>query len=123
MLESIAELSERINTQQGVLARITGAAEKAKAQANLSDDVSEYQAVVAGFTPLLARAVGHTGVLTEQDVQSVRAMLPQPTDSKSVRDRKIARIKKIMGEQVGVSAMPPSDGSIKVGRFTVEVER
>lgn len=123
VLASIAELSERINTQQGVIAKISGTAEKAKAQANLSDDVSEYDALVSGFTPMLARMVGHTGVLTEQDVQSVRKMLPQPTDSKSVRDRKIARINKILGGQ-GESASPdgpadliwdPATGTFKRG--------
>lgn len=118
VLDSIAELSERINTQKGVLAKISGATERAKAQANLSDDVSEYQALVSGFTPLLARMVGHSGVLTEQDVQSVRTMLPQPGDSKNVRDRKMARIYKILGEQSGAAAE-----SKKLGRFTVEVEK
>lgn len=101
VLDSIAELSERINTGQGAVAKITGAAQRAAATANLNDDISEYEAVVSGFTPMLARAVGHTGVLTEQDVQSVRKMLPNPGDSKSVRDRKIARINKIMGDLPG----------------------
>lgn len=97
VLESVAELSEKINTGQGVLAKITGAAEKAAAKANLDDDVAEYEALVSAFTPLWARALGHTGVLTEQDVASARKALPQPGDSKSLRDRKMARIAKIMG--------------------------
>lgn len=104
VVQSIAELSERINTGRGALAKIAGAAERAKAEANLNDDVSEYQAVVSGFTPLLARAMGHTGVLTEQDVQSVRKMLPAVEDSKSVRDRKIARIESLLGAQSGAQA-------------------
>lgn len=104
VLSSISELSERINTGRGAMAKVSGMVERAKAQANLNDDLSEYQAVVAGFTPLLARALGHTGVLTEQDVQSVRNMLPRPEDSKSVRDRKIARIDTIMSEMPGGSA-------------------
>jgi len=102
VLQSINELSERINTGQGVIAKVQGAAARAAAQANLDDDVSEYQALVQMFTPLLARAVGHTGVLTEQDVASVRSGLPQPGDSKSVRDRKMARIDKIMGGTGGI---------------------
>jgi hypothetical protein len=108
VISAMAELSERINVNQGAMAKIQGAAEKAKAQANLNDDVSEYQAVVSGFTPLLARAMGHTGVLTEQDVQSVRKMLPDPMDSKSVRDRKITRIESLLGG--GQSAAPASGG-------------
>ena len=112
VIASIEELSERINTQRGVIATIVGTAEKALAQANLDDDVTEYQALVSGFTPLVARALGHTGVLTEQDVQSVRALFPAPRDSKTVRDRKVARIRKILEglttpENVSESAAPP----------------
>jgi hypothetical protein len=99
-------LSEKINTGQGLAARAQGEVEKAKAAANLNDDVSEYNGVVSGFTPLLARALGHTGVLTEQDVQSVREALPKPTDSKSVRDRKVKRIMSLMDAMNGSSPAP-----------------
>ena len=97
VIDGIAELSEKINTGQAVAAKISGQIEKAKAMANLNDDVSEYDAMVSAFTPLLARAVGHVGVLTELDVQSVRKMFPAPPDSKSLRDRKVARLKSIFG--------------------------
>jgi hypothetical protein len=108
VLAAVSELSERINIGKGVAAKAQGEAAKLAAQANLNDDVSEYEAVVSGFTPLLARAVGHTGVLTEQDVQSVRKMLPQPGDSKSVRDRKIARITSLMGDLSGDAPATPA---------------
>lgn len=108
VLAAIGELSEKINTGQGVMAKVTGAVERAKAQANLNDDLAEYNAVVQGFTPLLARALGHTGVLTEQDVASVRAALPQPGDSKSVRDRKVARITSLLNAQGGAAETPAS---------------
>lgn len=97
VLSSISELSERINTQQGVYAAISGGAERAKAKANLNDDVAEYESLVSGFTPLVARALGHTGVLTQQDVDSVRAMFPKPGDSKSLRNRKIKRLESLIG--------------------------
>ena len=96
ILSSIRELADKVNTSDGVYATAKGTAREQAAQVNLDDDVAEYQAVISGFTPLLARAVGHTGVLTEQDVQSVRSMLPQPKDSQSVKDRKLARIETIM---------------------------
>jgi hypothetical protein len=114
VLSAISELSERINVNQGVAAKITGEVERKKAQANLNDDISEYEAVVSGFTPLLARAVGHVGILTEQDVQSVRQMLPSPGDSTKVRDRKIARINSLMGGSSGESETgvpPPKSGT------------
>lgn len=95
ILDSISELSERINTAQGVLAKLRGGVERAKAKANLDDDVAEYESLISGFTPMVARAVGHVGVLTEQDVQSVRALFPKPGESKSLRDRKIKRLETI----------------------------
>jgi len=111
ILASLSDLSERINTQQGAIARIAGAAERAKAQINLNDDVAEYESIISGFTPLIARALGHTGVLTEQDVQSVKAMFPRPGDSKSLRDRKIARIQQLMGAIEGASAGGSATGT------------
>jgi len=96
IINSIDELSAKINTAEGVIATLSGAAEKQKARINLNDDVSEYNAVIEGFTPMLARAVGHTGVLTEQDVQSVKSAFPKVGDSKAVRDRKMSRFKSIL---------------------------
>ena len=107
VLGAVSELSEKINTGQGVLAKIRGGVERAKAEANLNDDVAEYNALISGFTPLIARSLGHTGVLTEQDVQSVKELFPKPGDSKSLRDRKVNRILSIFdaiqGESLGQS--------------------
>lgn len=96
VLDALDELSGRINVSKGLAATATGAVERAKAKANLNDDVAEFEAVVQGFTPLLARSVGHTGVLTEQDVQSVRGALPSPLDQESLAKRKLARFRSIM---------------------------
>lgn len=108
VLKGIGELSERINTLNGVLASASGVAEKQKAKINLSDDVAEYEALVSGFTPMIARALGHTGVLTEQDVQSVKVLFPRPEDSKALRDRKINRMMTIIGELEGVEGVTPA---------------
>ena len=110
VLNAVSELSEKINTQQGLLAKMAGGAAKVAAQANYNDDVAEYEALISGFTPLVARALGHTGVLTQQDVDSVKALFPKPGDSKTLRDRKIKRIKSILGEleQDAGGTLPPS---------------
>lgn len=113
VLASIGELSERINTNQGVYAKMAGGVAKQKAKLNLDDDVAEYDALVSGFTPLVARALGHTGVLTEQDVQSVKAIFPKPGDSKTLRDRKMQRLMGLVGQlegASGISASPSPDG-------------
>lgn len=123
VLAAVAELSEKINTGEGLLAKMGGGAAKLAAKANYDDDVAEYQALVEGFTPLMARALGHTGVLTQQDVESVKALFPQPGNSKTLRDRKIARIRDIFKKLEGVdsgtapaaAATPPADaGRVRV---------
>lgn len=115
VLEGIKELSEKINTGEGLLAKMGGGAAKIAAKANYDDDVAEYEALVSGFTPLVARALGHTGVLTQQDVDSVKALFPQPGNSKTLRDRKIKRVEGIISKLEGApkpgaapSAKPPA---------------
>lgn len=107
ILSAISDLSEKINVNQGVMAKVQGAEAQAAAKLNLNDDVAEYEAMISGFTPLIARALGHTGVLTEQDVQSVKTMFPKPGDSKSLRDRKVARIQSLMGDIEGGGGATP----------------
>jgi len=102
ILNGISELSEKINVGKGIEAKARGEAEKAKARLNYNDDIAEYEALISGFTPMIARAVGHTGVLTQQDVDSVKALFPAPGDSKTLRDRKIARINTILSSAAGV---------------------
>lgn len=115
VLSAIGELSEKINTGSGLLAKAKGAAEKVAAKANYDDDVAEYQALVSGFTPLVARSLGHTGVLTQQDVDSVKELFPKPGDSKTLRDRKVGRLMKIVGElegTEGVGGVAPKSGDV-----------
>jgi hypothetical protein len=124
ILSAVGELSEKINTQQGVIAKLKGAEEIAKAKVNLNDDVSEYMALVSGFTPLVARSLGHTGVLTQQDVDSVKELFPKPGDSKSLRDRKVKRLMDIVGQLEGTEGVPTKakPSNQKIGRFDVSVE-
>jgi len=105
VLSAIAELSEKINTNRGVYAKLAGGASKLAAKINLDDDVAEYQALVSGFTPLVARSLGHTGVLTQQDVDSVRELFPKPGDSQSLRDRKVKRILGIVSQLEGTEGV------------------
>lgn len=106
VLRGITELSEKINTQAGLLAKMGGGAAKLAAKANYNDDVAEYDALVSGFTPMVARALGHTGVLTQQDVDSVKALFPRPGDSKTLRDRKMSRVLGIISDLEGATSGP-----------------
>jgi hypothetical protein len=108
VLDALDELSEKINTQDGALAKVGGLFASAAAKANYDDDVAEYSAVLEGAVPLIARRMGHTGVLTQADVDSVKAMFPKPGDGKSLRDRKIARLRSLMGGSSGSSGSSDS---------------
>jgi hypothetical protein len=75
--------------------------------------VAEYEALVSMYTPIMARANGHTGVLTEQDVQSTKAGFPRPGDSKTLRDRKITMMQSLMGAGGKAGAGGPKKGDTR----------
>lgn len=109
ILDAIGELSAKINTAHGAEASVKGWERTLASKVNNDDDVAEYESMISGFTPMIARALGHTGVLTEQDVQSVKALFPRPGDSQSLRNRKIARIEQLVG------ALEANSGPKKAG--------
>lgn len=97
IMKGVADLTAKINKSEGLWAKVTGAYKSAAGAMNLDPDVAEYESLIQGATPFIARRMGHTGVLTQQDVDSVRAMFPKTGDSRTVRDRKIARVFSILG--------------------------
>lgn len=107
IVSKINELSAKINISQGLMATAAGTAGKAAAKLNYDDDIAEYTSLVEAFTPLVARAMGHVGVLTEPDVQSAKAMFPKPTESKSLRDRKAITLAQLF-EGIEEASMPHS---------------
>jgi hypothetical protein len=114
LLDAITELSPRINTKQGMDAVFAGGWNKVQAAANYDDDVAEYVAVVEAFTPLLARAEGHTGVLTEADFTHAMRILPGLKDSGTLAQRKIARLNKILfGDETSAAAPAKAGSKIK----------
>lgn len=97
IFNEIEGLSNRINTGgPGIATTVTGLARRGAAKLNLDNDVAEYQALVKGFVPMIARAVGHSGVLTQLDVDSVRGMFPLPQDNKELARNKLARVRRLM---------------------------
>ena len=96
VFEEIKALSIRINTRAGIAAYAAGKTRKGAAVFNYDDDVRLYEDLIKGFTPLVARSLGHTGVLTELDVESTRGIFPRPEDSKSVAEAKIKLVERIM---------------------------
>lgn len=116
ILGEIQTLSEKINTSAGgPMSNLTGAVRRGAAAGNLDNDVSEYLALVEGFIPMVARAVGHTGVLTQQDVDSVRALFPRPGDNAQLSKNKLDRVKRIMQQMQAPDAAPAGRGAGPVG--------
>ena len=113
VLDSIDELSKRINTGSGPGARLAGVIRGRSAGLNLDPDVQEYESLVSGFTPMVARAVGHSGVLTQQDVDSVRKLFPSPGDSAELRDRKMAQLRRLLANEGGTATAGGAPGGTK----------
>lgn len=76
-------------------------------------DVELYESQTEGFIPMLARAVGHTGVLTEPDVQKTRKLLPilsgPYADTRETAVRKLERIRRIMAGEEELSLFGGED--------------
>lgn len=128
ILDKVQNLSEQINTDNGLWGKITGAIKYVGGKANLNDTASEYDALIDGAIPLVARALGHTGVLTEQDVASTRHMFPQVGESKSLAQAKMKQIREIIQGQAGQAAGPnvgglPAVGSSFNGAKVLKVEK
>ena len=123
IIAEIETLSNKINTVGGgPRANVSGLIRRGMAAGQLDNEVSEYQALITGMIPMVARAVGHSGVLTQQDVDSVRALFPSVQDNAALAKSKLERVKRMTGTTSGETVTPSSGGGNKVGRFTVEVE-
>lgn len=79
-----------------------------KMRAPGSSDLRIYKSQIEGFAPLFARAVGHTGNLTERDATRTEALFPvlegPGADSKSEANRKLRLIKAYMTGEKPVPA-------------------
>lgn len=82
--------------QGGLEARLGGLTRGAQATAGYNPEVQVYKAGVRGFVPLMARALGHVGVLTELDVERTEALFPKPGDTETEAMMKKAVLSDIM---------------------------
>lgn len=126
IVSTIRDLSSKINTGQGFGAKVEGLARSGAAALGIDNTVSEYHALLSGALPLLARAYGHTGVLTQQDVDSVKEAFPKTGDNSALALAKLKNVEKIMlglhdaGEKAlaGGGAPPPPGGGGAVEEWT-----
>ena len=105
IMGEIETLSKRINTSDaGPLSTLQGAMRGLASRANMDNDVAEYEALIQGMIPMVARANGHSGVLTQQDVDSTRRLFPEVNDNKTLARNKMDRIKRLLAGAGGAAA-------------------
>ena len=112
VVDLLEELSVEINTATGPTATVRGLGKQARAAVNLDPTASRYQSVLKGFIPLFARAVGHVGILTQQDVDSVRGLFPTLGTSQEIAEANFRDIRRLIAEMndgtVGLAEIFPS---------------
>jgi len=107
-LPVLADLGSRIakinkDSEGGFFERVGGAARSGASRIGMDPAVDLYRTGTRGFTSLLARAVGHVGMLTELDVSRTEELFPRVGDSAQVTTEKLNRIKRIV---TGAEPMP-----------------
>lgn len=85
--------------EEGISARLGGATRRGAAALGYNPEARTYAAGVRGFVPLMARALGHTGVLTELDVARTEALFPSPGDTAEEATQKRRILQEIMSGQ------------------------
>jgi len=119
----IESMAKKINTVKGgIPAFIIGSARDMLAEFGGDSEVRLYNSQVGAALPMVARAIGHVGVLTQQDVDSVRQALPTAADNFEVAKGKMAGIKRRIGELpeeaftsvAQVALIDPQTGTVEV---------
>ena len=103
VIEVLEDLSKKINTSEGLIAKASGYKNIAAAKLNYNNDVATYMAVAEGFVPLVARALAHTGVLTEVDLERTERLFADPTASQSLRNQKVAVLRSLLEKQIEIA--------------------
>jgi len=93
-------VSSGIFNSQGVWARLKGWIRGGLSYVNYDPAAAEYNSLLIGFSPILARSIGHTGVLTQVDVESTVQLFPKLGDSQEVATRKLTNVMKIMSGEL-----------------------
>lgn len=110
VLEDIRKYADKINTKEGASARLSGLYRSAKAKAGYDSDVRLLESKVGELSQLI-RALGEKGTLAEGDVTRAVALIPQPSDTKTEKDKKLSDLEAILKASAGtVEKTPGSEG-------------
>ena len=100
----------------GIEARALGMKRSVQGMSGYNPEVQVYRGGVRGFVPLMARALGHVGVLTELDVERTEALFPGPGDTKAEALKKRQILTEIMtGRRPPPFQIQTDDGAAPVG--------
>lgn len=91
-LTKIKGLSEIVNSADWRTRHLTGMKNTAGAISQKNPDAALYESSRQGLLAALSRATGERGVLTNQDVERARTLLPTLFDSKAVAQRKTKQL-------------------------------
>lgn len=102
LLENLGEVDSRGPVGGGLstmMAKMTGGAS--------NPDVADYEALRQSMIGPLARTIsGEVGVLTDQDISRAEKLLPKISDDPRVAEKKVANLRKLIGNQTG--EVPPA---------------
>ena len=100
VLAEMRALADEIFKSDWWSANFVGAWDTAMGAANKNEAVKEYRALVRGFSPMIARAIGHTGVLTDVDLDRTEDLFASigllGTDSRAIAKAKFDRVERLM---------------------------
>lgn len=123
----LIELANRVNTQEtGPAALIQGGKQRLGALFQLEsfDDRFELDNMRAGYTPLFARLIGHTGVLTEKDEERTQKILPQGGLKVELNNRVNANFQRALSKAAKLGdLLGPIDSSLSPEEQSAEYNR
>lgn len=94
------------NTSVG--GKITGTARNIATTVGGSPDVEVYNDLLESYAVPLARAIGETGVLSDQDKEAIMSALPKITDSKEKAQEKLNSFRNLIYARMGTSSTSSS---------------
>lgn len=125
-VDQLEEMLSGISMASGPVDRLVrGPLNVVGAATQANPDASVYNEARDGFSALVARGLGHVGVLTKEDIREVRGLLPKLTDTREKANKNFLRIREVFqraidrqqqayispsGRADSAAAPPPSRG-------------
>lgn len=106
----LSRLAQSVFTNESAIgSKLMALPQKGAAALNLAPQISLYESRRAGLVPIFARALGHTGVLTEIDVQRTESLFPKLGDSMELAQLKLESLHRLMSRVQEVSSLQLTD--------------